>query len=385
MKKVLLIMPISTLNWGEKNAGGVDSVCQMLVRELASRTQPSKYRYRVLAFDPKSQEQYTGRPIILSEQVEVIFAPANESRIGLPLPGIVTGWLRVREQISNYKPDIVHAHMNSWMIWPGGRAKNILTLHSYRKIARKPVSFSNDLLYEKIIPSLSEYFVDIFTCVGSELVEALKKDTNKPIHIVSNPIDIAFNSQLKNEMVKTQDNKIKLVTCALISRRKRVDLILALLKEIRKSGRDVTLNIIGPNVDPVYYSELEMLIKEWELSDHVLFLGRLNQKEIIQQYQDADIGVFLSDQETFGLAPLEMLAAGLPLIATAVGILGERKDTFSKLGVTYYSNEQIENIACSIDSILYRDMRKAQDYIRSHFSAQGVLEQYESLYDEVIR
>ncbi|GHX33804.1 glycosyl transferases group 1 family protein [Vibrio cholerae] len=116
MKKVLLIMPISTLNWGEKNAGGVDSVCQMLVRELASRTQPLKYRYRVLAFDPKSQEQYTGRPIILSEQVEVIFAPANESRIGLPLPGIVTGWLRVREQISNYKPDIVHAHMNSWMI-----------------------------------------------------------------------------------------------------------------------------------------------------------------------------------------------------------------------------------------------------------------------------
>ncbi|HDI3215464.1 TPA: glycosyltransferase, partial [Vibrio cholerae] len=191
--------------------------------------------------------------------------------------------------------------------------------------------------------------------------------------------------QLKNEMVKTQDNKIKLVTCALISRRKRVDLILALLKEIRKSGRDVTLNIIGPNVDPVYYSELEMLIKKWELSDNVLFLGRLNQKEIIQQYQDADVGVFLSDQETFGLAPLEMLAAGLPLIATSVGILGERKDTFSKLGVTYYSNEQIENIACSIDSILYRDMRKAQDYIRSHFSAQGVLEQYESLYDEVIR
>lgn len=119
-----------------------------------------------------------------------------------------------------------------------------------------------------------------------------KKDTNKPIHIVSNPIDIAFNSQLKNEMVKTQDNKIKLVTCALISRRKRVDLILALLKEIRKSGRDVTLNIIGPNVDPVYYSELEMLIKKWELSDNVLFLGRLNQKEIIQQYQDADVGVF---------------------------------------------------------------------------------------------
>ncbi|OEE33351.1 VpsD family glycosyltransferase [Vibrio ordalii] len=386
MKKVLLIMPLSTLNWGEKNAGGVDSVCQMLVRELASKTQPSKYRYRVLAFDPSSQEQYTGSPIILSEQVEVIFAPANESRIGIPLPGILTGWLRVREQISNYKPDIVHGHMNSWMIWLGGRSKNIVTLHSYRKIARKPVSTTNDFLYEKIIPFLSKYFVDAFTCVGNELGEALKKDTKKPIHIIGNPIDKAYVSLLnKKNANNVLDNKINLVTCALISRRKRVDLILDLLRQIRDLGRDVTLNIIGPNVDPVYYSELEKLIEEWDLSDNVSFLGKLNQKEIIQQYKYADIGVFLSDQETFGLAPLEMLATGLPLIATPVGILGERKDRFAKLGVTFFSNEQANNIVNSIDSIYYRDTENAQDYIHNHFSSQGILKQYESLYDEVMR
>lgn len=384
MKKVLLIMPISTLNWGEKNAGGVDSVCQMLVRELASKTQPSKYRYRVLAFDPSSQERYTGRPIILSEQVEVIFAPANESRIGIPLPGIVTGWLRVREQISNYKPDIVHGHMNGWMIWPGGNSKNILTLHSYRKIGRKPVSFSNDFLYEKVVPFFSQFSVDTFTCVGEELLNAVGMDTKKPIHLIGNPIDKAYVSLLKKKKTKALDNKINLITCALISRRKRVDLILGLIRDIRDLGRDVTLNIIGPNVDPVYYSELEKLIEEWDLSDNVSFLGKLNQKEIIQQYKCADIGVFLSDQETFGLAPLEMLATGLPLIATPVGILGERKDTFFKLGVTFFSNEQANNIVNSIDSICYRDTENAQDYIHNNFSSQGVLKQYESLYDEAM-
>lgn len=385
MKKILLIMPISTLNWGEKNAGGIDSVCQMLVRELASKTQTVRYRYRVLAFDPSSQEQYTGRPIILSEQVEVIFAPANESRIGIPLPGIVTGWLRVREQISNYKPDIVHGHMNSWMIWLGGRSKNIVTLHSYRKIGRKPVSTTNDFLYEKIIPFLSKYFVDAFTCVGNDLGEVLKKDTKKPIHIIGNPIDKAYVSLLnKKNADKVLDNKINLVTCALISRHKRVDLILDLLRQIRDLGRDVTLNIIGPNVDPVYYSELESLIEAWGLVDNVFFLGKMSQKEIIKQYENADIGVFLSEQETFGLAPLEMLAAGLPLIATPVGILGERKDTFTKLGVTFFSKAQSHNIARSIDSILHRDVEKAQEYLCSHFSSKGVIEKYQSLYDEVM-
>ncbi|OXX66070.1 glycosyltransferase family 4 protein, partial [Vibrio sp. V20_P4S3T152] len=133
-----------------------------------------------------------------------------------------------------------------------------------------------------------------------------------------------------------------------------------------------------------YYSELEKLIEEWDLSDNVSFLGKLNQKEIIQQYKYADIGVFLSDQETFGLAPLEMLAAGLPLIATPVGILGERKDAFAKLGVTFFSDEQANYIAKTIDSISSRDTQNAQDYIRRNFSSQGVLEQYESLYDEVM-
>ncbi|NCO46519.1 MAG: glycosyltransferase, partial [Vibrio sp.] len=131
-------------------------------------------------------------------------------------------------------------------------------------------------------------------------------------------------------------------------------------------------------------SELEKLIEEWDLSDNVSFLGKLNQKEIIQQYKYADIGVFLSDQETFGLAPLEMLATGLPLIATPVGILGERKDRFAKLGVTFFSNEQANNIVNSIDSIYYRDTENAQDYIHNHFSSQGILKQYESLYDEVM-
>ncbi|MGL6172214.1 MAG: glycosyl transferase family 1, partial [Vibrio sp.] len=48
MKKILLIVPLTTLEWGTKNAGGVDSVCQMLVRELAQQERP--YHYRVLAF-----------------------------------------------------------------------------------------------------------------------------------------------------------------------------------------------------------------------------------------------------------------------------------------------------------------------------------------------
>ncbi|HGF7155863.1 TPA: glycosyl transferase family 1, partial [Vibrio mimicus] len=141
MKKVLLIMPISTLNWGEKNAGGVDSVCQMLVRELAKCS--SHYFYRVLAFDPFCEVKYTGEVIHLSENVEVVLCPSNEKRI-IPLPGIISTNLRVLEQVKIFKPDIVHSHIAPWLIGVNKRLTRIATLHSYKKIGRKSVSKAND-------------------------------------------------------------------------------------------------------------------------------------------------------------------------------------------------------------------------------------------------
>ncbi|EGQ9613290.1 glycosyl transferase family 1, partial [Vibrio cholerae] len=149
MKKVLLIMPISTLNWGEKNAGGVDSVCQMLVRELAKSS--GNYFYRVLAFDPFCQVKYTGEVINLSENVQVIRCPSNEKRI-IRLPGIISTNLRVLEQVKLFNPDIVHSHINSWLIGVNNKLRRIATLHSYKGIGRKSVSKMNDLFHIRIVP-----------------------------------------------------------------------------------------------------------------------------------------------------------------------------------------------------------------------------------------
>lgn len=106
----------------------------------------------------------------------------------------------------------------------------------------------------------------------------------------------------------------------MITRRKRIDRAIVLLRELKQRGQAATLRIIGPNMDSAYYVQLQQLIKEYELEQDVIFLGKLNQREIVQQYQQANIGIFTSQQETFGLAPLEMMAAGLPLISTPVGI-----------------------------------------------------------------
>ncbi|WOQ92850.1 VpsD family glycosyltransferase [Vibrio cholerae] len=242
MKKVLLIMPISTLNWGEKNAGGVDSVCQMLVRELAKSS--GNYFYRVLAFDPFCQVKYTGEVINLSENVQVIRCPSNEKRI-IRLPGIISTNLRVLEQVKLFNPDIVHSHINSWLIGVNNKLRRIATLHSYKGIGRKSVSKMNDLFHVRIVPWLSNLYIDEYTCVGNILKDSLVRDTNKPISLIENPISSDYFYCSRN----IKDNKkLKLVTCALITKRKRIDKAIDVVALLNSSGIDSQLSVIGASL-----------------------------------------------------------------------------------------------------------------------------------------
>ncbi|MGF1760318.1 VpsD family glycosyltransferase [Photobacterium sagamiensis] len=376
MKKILLVMPISTFEWGSKNAGGVDSVCQMLIKFL-SENPSEKFHYRVMAFDPFCSNEYTGEVIRLSGNLEVVTCPANEKRWGVKWPGVVSTYLRVRAEIKCYQPDIVHSHIASWLLGVPKSCRRILTLHSYKNICRKPVSWANDFLYVELMPWMSNLYVDSYTCVSEMLKKALVKNIDKPVTVIGNPIDDAYFVAL-DRRIET-GGVLRLVTCALINRRKRIDLAINLVKALKSAGKKVHLSIIGPNVDQAYFMELEKQVAELELNNEVSFLERLNRGEIIREYQSADIGVFFSEQETFGLAPLEMLATGLPLLTTEVGILAERREAFQRLEVEYVNTDtQVR----AIEKLQEVNSVEAHRYLEVEFSAASVVSAYEALYTE---
>ncbi|TXY23321.1 glycosyltransferase family 4 protein [Vibrio mimicus] len=379
MKKVLLIMPISTLNWGEKNAGGVDSVCQMLVRELAKCS--SHYFYRVLAFDPFCEVKYTGEVIHLSENVEVVLCPSNEKRI-IPLPGIISTNLRVQEQVKIFKPDIVHSHIAPWLIGVNKRLTRIATLHSYKKIGRKSVSKANDFFHVKLIPWVCNGYTDQYTCVGNIIEDSLILDTQKPILLIENPIANEYFTYNKNSKSK---NKITLVTCAIITRRKRIEKSIELIYLLKSRGVKSILNIIGPVSDNEYHKELIQKVASLGLANEVKFLGAMNREEIVEIYKSSDFGVFCSEEETFGLAPMEMLASQLPLITTKVGVFKERYSEFKSLGVVFF--EDIKNDEELLSFFIDNNSKKSSEiakYIGSRFSVSDVIRQYENLYSKVI-
>ena len=64
---------------------------------------------------------------------------------------------------------------------------------------------------------------------------------------------------------------------------------------------------------------LKALTRRLEIDDSVDFLGLVDQEELPYFYSAADLCVFPSYYESFGLVALESLACGTPVVATRVG------------------------------------------------------------------
>ena len=382
MKKVLLIVPLSTLDWGSKNTGGVDSVCQMIVRGLQENSSEAFY-YRVIAFDPTNSINNTGVVSKLNEHLEVVQYNVSDISTSkrLKLPGILHQRKIIIEQNKLFKPDIIHSHLISWLIAIGAKVPTLATLHNYKKICRKPRGRLNNLLYEKIIPSISPYYISAYTCVSVFLKKAIADNLNRTISIVYNPINSHYFECGKHKY----EEPLTLVTCALLTERKGIHHIIEVLSLLKGQGIQAQLKVIGPPIDSVYMDRLTKLIQKKAVQGDVIFLGGKVTTEIVDIYASANVGLFLSDEETFGLVPLEMLAAGLPVIATDTGIMTDLNNANIDIpGLEIVNQADYQIIATKIKEIQLSKKTVDSDYIKDKFSVTAVIESYESEYRKVL-
>jgi glycosyltransferase involved in cell wall biosynthesis len=383
MKKVLLIVPLSTLDWGSKNTGGVDSVCQMIVKGLQEKSSEAFY-YRVIAFDPTNSINNTGIVSKLNEGLEVVQYNVSDLSTSkwYKLPGILHQRKCIIEQNKLFTPDIIHSHLTSWLVAIRAQVATIVTLHNYKKIGRKPRGRLNNFLYEIVIPSISPYFISSYTCVSGFLKQAIVQDINKSISVIYNPIDTQYLDCIKDKPTKP----LTLVTCALLTPKKGIHHIIEVLALLKQKGVQAQLKIIGPATDSTYMEKLKTLIQDRRVQNEVIFLGSKTTAEIVRIYASASVGLFLSEEETFGLVPLEMLASSLPVIATETGIMTDFNNANIDIaGLTVVNQDNYQFIANNIIDIQSNRKLIASDYIRDNFSVASIIESYENEYRRILK
>ena len=87
------------------------------------------------------------------------------------------------------------------------------------------------------------------------------------------------------------------------------------------AGRQLV--IVGPERDEQYAAELHALVNELGIADDVVFVGGVSLEETARFYQAADLLVYPSLNETFGLPILEAMACACPVVTSNVSAMPE--------------------------------------------------------------
>ncbi len=126
-------------------------------------------------------------------------------------------------------------------------------------------------------------------------------------------------------------NELHLATdCELILNVSRLDyqknqlLLLKMAVELRESGKNFHLLLIGPVSSQWYFKELQKFVGENNLGDFVTIIPGLKPDDVklIAAYQQADLFILPSAHEPFGIVVLEAWSAKLPVVTSDVGGLG---------------------------------------------------------------
>ncbi|MBN1556784.1 MAG: glycosyltransferase [Lentisphaerae bacterium] len=98
-----------------------------------------------------------------------------------------------------------------------------------------------------------------------------------------------------------------------LGKEKNLDFLFNVYREAVGARDDVTLLVVGDG------PELERLKAEFAWDKRVAFAGRVPRSELPHYYELADLFVFPSTTDTFGMVILEAHACGLPALVTDVG------------------------------------------------------------------
>jgi glycosyltransferase involved in cell wall biosynthesis len=156
----------------------------------------------------------------------------------------------------------------------------------------------------------------------------LKQSVNQANHVLANSVSV--QQRFKRIGIKTKvvypgvdlqglthsDNKGYFLSTARLERNKRIELIVEAFAQLKEHE----LRVVGGGT-------LEQsLVVRYQHCDNIKFLGWQHPEQLKHMYNDCRALVYLPDNEYFGIAPVEAMAAGKPVIGVAEGGLLETID-----------------------------------------------------------
>jgi glycosyltransferase involved in cell wall biosynthesis len=181
----------------------------------------------------------------------------------------------------------------------------------------------NRLIEKSVIEGLDK-LITVSHFSKKQLVERLRVNPDK-IEVVPNGVNSQFTPCPRDhalvEKHHMRDRRVLLYLGGL-KRRKNLLLLLDIFHELKRSNvhKDTVLIIAGSGE---FLTPLQRQAQAYHLDRDIIFTGYIPEREKCRYYNLADVFVFTSLLEGFGLSLLEAMACGKPVVAFNVAALPE--------------------------------------------------------------
>ncbi len=303
--------------------------------------------------------------------------------------------------IGSIKPDLLLSHfaLNDWKLKQrlkplGIDLPTISMTHGIDVFIAKENQEYREFLLDEYGKGKSNRLSTVSKFLKNTLIEVGVEE--EKIDLIHNSIDDVFYKNRKNDLKNTKDKKIRVLTIGRCIEWKGHDDTIQAIYLLRKDNHlDIELTIVYGKSEGCL-TNLKNLTNKLELSDKVHFIDFVNFKENPTYFNQFDLYVQASKYsddliprtETFGVAALEAIASGLPIVVTDAGGLpevtgGETK--FSKIAKNNNPIDMAEKIHQIINEGAIYESNEAYAIDRlEHFSEEKQMSKFDILVSKVL-
>jgi N-acetyl-alpha-D-glucosaminyl L-malate synthase BshA len=301
--------------------------------------------------------------------------------------------VKMVEVSEKYKLDILHVHYAVPHATAGLLAKNIANRQHLKFPHLITTLHGTDitlLANDKNLMPVIKYSVEQ-SCGVTAVSKALKDETlrvlksKKPIEVIHNfyhPLPIKHSRESIRKTLGVKDSDFLAIHMSNLRPVKRIADLLKIMARLKHQPHIKLLILAGGDFTPY-----EKQLKNLKLQNKAIV--KKNILDIENYVHAADVGVYTSQDESFGMGVLETMAYGKPVLATRVGGIpefmqeGKTGYLFKVADVSAFANKLTE-LSKNL-GLVNKLGHNARERAKNDFSAAPIVQKYLNYYKKIMR
>ncbi|MFZ1623963.1 MAG: glycosyltransferase family 4 protein [Gammaproteobacteria bacterium] len=283
-----------------------------------------------------------------------------------------------RNLVSTLRPDIVHSHsMLPSLLAATGRhidVRHVRTIHApYPYFSAQG---ARSVVKRRIEGMALRYTASTVVCVSNAVAKCLPWQLTEPVLTICNGV-----STVAPMPIQRKAGNSLVVAAGRLEAQKNYPRLLRAFSTLLKSMPDAKLAIAGEGSQR---RMLEDMIQALKIESHTTLLGQVT--DMTALYEKAGLFVLSSDYEGLGLATMEALCAGCPVVSTPIEPSREIDDILGGGMIRFAADFSPETLADAMQRALCESSAADPDFtitiaeVRERLSAEACATHYLELY-----